>query len=268
MAAATHEMHDGKSVQASAGRQCGGQLWSSIRDLCALLKMEPGSTTSHEDVLFQHIRFKTGERIFRLGEQFEKLYVVRLGFLKNVIIDSSGEEQILSFPMKGDLIGIDGLHSKTYVSEAVALSDGEVVVIPYKTLRTLAIQHAAFESVIYSHMSRELIREQTMIGMLSGLSAEARVARFIVTIGHRFEQIGYSRRSYNLRMTRREIGSYLGVTLETVSRTLSLFADMGYISVDGRTISIYNEDALQMLRRVPASVPRRGRQPRNDLAAA
>jgi DNA-binding transcriptional ArsR family regulator len=107
--------------------------------------------------------------------------------------------------------------------------------------------------MMYGVMSRELVREQAMIGMLGALSAEARVARFLVALAERFAQMGYSSKLFNLRMTRHEIGSYLGLTLETVSRTLSAFNEIGLISVDQRTIGIKDPEALKTLRRLPPS---------------
>ena len=107
--------------------------------------------------------------------------------------------------------------------------------------------------MMYGVMSRELVREQAMIGMLGALSAEARVARFLVSLADRFAQMGYSSKLFNLRMTRHEIGSYLGLTLETVSRTLSAFNEIGLISVDQRTIGIKDPEALKTLRRLPPS---------------
>ena len=101
------------------------------------------------------------------------------------------------------------------------------------------------ENVMYGVMSRELVREQAMIGMLGALSAEARVARFLVSLADRFAAMGYSSKLFNLRMTRHEIGSYLGLTLETVSRTLSAFNEIGLITVDQRTIGIKDAEALQ-----------------------
>src|SRR5207302_4348917 len=109
------------------------------------------------------------------------------------------------------------------------------------------------ENVMYGVMSRELVREQAMIGMLGALSAEARVARFLVSLADRFAAMGYSSKLFNLRMTRHEIGSYLGLTLETVSRTLSAFNEIGLISVDQRSICIKDIDALRTLRRLPPS---------------
>lgn len=247
------------NAKSLAGRQSEGHLWSSLKDVLDLLKMQGCSTALQEDMLFQHMRFKTGQRIFLSGEQFEKLYVVRTGFLKTVMIDSSGDEQVLCFPMKGDLLGIDGIHNRTHLSEAVALSDGELVALPYKTLTAVIARHPGLAELVYGAMSMELVREQAMIGMLGSLSAEARVAKFLVAMADRFEKIGYSRRAYNLRMTRHEIGSYLGITLETVSRTLSALDNIGYITVDQRTISIKDEESLQCLRRLSPNQTRRSR---------
>ena len=109
---------------------------------------------------------------------------------------------------------------------------------------------------MYSVMSRELVREQAMVSMLGALSAEARVARFLVSLSDRFAEMGYSSKLFNLRMTRHEIGSYLGLTLETVSRTLSAFNEIGLISVDQRSIGIKDPEALKTLRRLPPSSSR------------
>ena len=109
---------------------------------------------------------------------------------------------------------------------------------------------------MYALMSQELVREQVMVGMLGALSAEAKVARFLVSMSEKFSHLGYSSKLFNLRMTRHEIGSYLGLTLETVSRTLSAFNEIGLISVKQRAIDIKNVDALKTLRRLPPSKPR------------
>nr|WP_256079295.1 helix-turn-helix domain-containing protein [Massilia sp. YIM B04103] len=234
-----------------AGRQRQGRLWSNMKEVCELLHLPAISTLNAEELLFQHVQFKTGQRIHTIGQSFDTLYIVNSGFLKTVLIDEFGNEQVLSFPMKGDLLGVDGIHSRHYTSEAVALSDCDLILLPFKKLTALSRVHLELENMLYGVMSRELVREQAMIGMLGALSAEARVARFLVSLSERFAQMGYSSKLFNLRMTRHEIGSYLGLTLETVSRTLSAFNEIGMISVDQRTIGIKDADALRSLRRLP-----------------
>jgi CRP/FNR family transcriptional regulator len=235
-----------------AGRQRQGRLWSNLKEVCDLLHI-PACAVSSEELLFQHVQFKTGQRIHTIGQPFDTLYIVNSGFLKTVLIDEFGNEQVLSFPMKGDLLGVDGIHTRHYASEAVALSDCDLILLPFKKLTALGRIHLELENMMYGVMSRELVREQAMIGMLGALSAEARVARFLIALSERFAQMGYSSKLFNLRMTRHEIGSYLGLTLETVSRTLSAFNEIGLITVDQRTIGIKDPDALKSLRRLPPS---------------
>ncbi|MDO8653853.1 MAG: helix-turn-helix domain-containing protein [Undibacterium sp.] len=239
-----------------AGWRCQGNLWSNLRDVCDLLKIPSPSCSSGEDALFQHVRYKAGQRIHTIGQVFENLYIVNSGFLKAVLIDEYGNEQVLSFPMKGDLLGIDGIYTQRHASEAVALSDCDIILVPYKTFSALGRTYAELEQAMFSVMSRELVREQMMISMLSTLSAEAKVARFLTNLGERFSQLGYSGKVFNLRMTRHEIGSYLGLTLETVSRTLSAFNELGLITVDQRQIGIIDPLSLKTLRRLSPAKPR------------
>ncbi|MBC7404441.1 MAG: helix-turn-helix domain-containing protein [Cytophaga sp.] len=240
-----------------AGWRCQGNLWSNLRDICTLLKV-PSPNYSHDDeVLFQHVRFKAGQRIHTIGQHFDSLFIVNSGFLKTVLVDEYGSEQVLSFPMKGDLLGIDGIYTEHHASEAIALSDCDIIILPYKTFSALGRVYAELEQAMFNVMSRELVREQTMIGMLSALSAEAKVARFLTNLGERYSQLGYSGKVFNLRMTRHEIGSYLGLTLETVSRTLSAFNELGMVTVDQRQIAIIDATALKTLRRLPPAKSRK-----------
>jgi CRP/FNR family transcriptional regulator len=239
-----------------AGWQRQGKLWSNLKELCEVLRIPATPSVADEELLFQHVQFKTGQRIHTIGQAFDTLYIVHSGFLKTVLIDEFGNEQVLSFPMKGDLFGVDGIHTKRYASEAVALSNCDLILLPFKKFTALGRTHVELEHAMYSVMSRELVREQAMVSMLGALSAEARVARFLVSLAERFAEMGYSSKLFNLRMTRHEIGSYLGLTLETVSRTLSAFNEIGLITVDQRSIGIKDADALKTLRRLPPSSSR------------
>jgi len=251
--ASTPALH---SSSLEAGWQRQGKLWSNLKELCDLLRIPAAPSVADEEFLFQHVQFKTGQRIHTIGQPFDTLYIVHSGFLKTVLIDEFGNEQVLSFPMKGDLFGVDGIHTRRYASEAVALSNCDLILLPFKKFTALGRAHVELEHAMYSVMSRELVREQAMVSMLGALSAEARVARFLVSLSERFADMGYSSKLFNLRMTRHEIGSYLGLTLETVSRTLSAFNDLGLITVDQRSIGIKDAEALKTLRRLPPSSSR------------
>jgi CRP/FNR family transcriptional regulator len=245
-----------QSSSHEAGWQRQGKLWSNLKELCDLLHIPSAHAVADEEFLFQHVQFKTGQRIHTIGQAFDTLYIVHSGFLKTVLIDEFGNEQVLSFPMKGDLFGVDGIHTRRYASEAVALSNCDLILLPFKKFTALGRAHIELEHAMYGVMSRELVREQGMVSMLGALSAEARVARFLVSLSERFADMGYSSKLFNLRMTRHEIGSYLGLTLETVSRTLSAFNEIGLITVDQRSIGIKDVDALRTLRRLPPSSSR------------
>lgn len=226
------------------------RLWSSLQEVCALLAMPlPAGLAS--DLMFQHVQFKPGQTIHSVGQPFELLYLVNSGFLKTVIFDEVGNEQVMSFPMRGDLFGIDGIHGRRYTAQATALSNCDLILIPFRKFAMLGRSNPELENAIYSVMSRELAREQNLIGMLGAMGAEGRVARFLVWLSQRFSAMGYSGREFNLRMSRQEIGSYLGLTLETVSRTFSTLDEIGMISVSQKAIIIHDLQSLKTLRRIP-----------------
>ena len=236
-----------------AGRQSKGRLWSTLGQVCELLHVTAPVPSDAQEPLFQHVQFAAGERVYRVGTSFDTLYVVNSGFLKTLQFDESGNEQVLSFPTRGDLIGVDGIHGGYCVSEAVALSECDLVLLPFRKVAALGRAHPEVEDLLCSLLSRELGRRQAVMGMLCALSAEARVARFLVSLAERFREMGYSGKTFNLRMTRQEMGSYLGLTLETVSRTLSAFNEMGLIAIHQRAVTIHDPDALRSMRRLPPS---------------
>ncbi len=223
--------------------------WCTLKDVCKLLNI--GAIDTNSDLQFQRRRVKTGHWLFGAGEKFDAVYIVYSGFLKTLLVDEAGNEQILGFPMKGDLLGVDGLHSDHYASQVVALTDCDLVVLPFRELSHLSHDYALLENWLYRAISRELVREHAVIGLLGTLGADARVARFLVSLSSRFAALGYSATQFNLRMTRAEIGSYLGLTLETVSRSLSSLHDAGLIVVSQRAIDIRDLDRLRTLQRLP-----------------
>jgi CRP/FNR family transcriptional regulator len=252
---------------AGGGWQRHRKLWSTLQEVCDQLSITAPDSAVDEVTLFQHVQFKAGQRIHTIGQPFDMLYIVHSGFLKTVMIEESGNEQIIAFPMKGDLFGIDGIHSKQFTSETVALSECDIILVPFTTFTALRRVHGDLESAIYGVMSRELVREQAMISTLATLSAEARVARFLAFLSERYTQMGYSGTQFNLRLTRHEIGNYLGLTLETVSRTLSAFNAIGLISIDQKAVVLNDLHALKTLRRLPPS-PGRSRMKEEKAGGA
>jgi CRP/FNR family transcriptional regulator len=217
----------------------------SVHDLTRLLQIDCPDEAWLARTVFALRRVHEGESLLRAGDKFHSLYVVRSGCFKTVYTDFSGSEQVLGFPMSGDLMGADGIDSGHYSSTAISLDTSEVVIVPLTGLARLAYECPGLEALLYRVLSRELVRVQNMAWTLGTLGAEGRVAAFLLALSTRLGALGYSRCSFNLRMTRQEIGSYLGLKLETVSRALSALNSSGVIQVHQRSIDIVDADALR-----------------------
>lgn len=223
------------------------ELCSSFQDICRLLKIQTPAPLVSENTSFRHLRFRAGQKIHYAGDKIRNLYLVNCGFLKTSIIDDSCHELILSFPMKSDLIGTDSLYQEQHNSDLIALTDGDLILIPHEILLTISRKSEELERALFFMMSRELARERYQVSKLRSLSAEAKIARFLCDMSERFSLLGYSAKSFNLRMSRLDIASYLGVAMETVSRTLSAFHRLGVIKVQQRAVEIIDHAFLSQL---------------------
>jgi CRP/FNR family transcriptional regulator, anaerobic regulatory protein len=216
-----------------------------LDELARLLSLDVEALGVLAEETFTTRRVHAGESVLLAGDRFEALYVVRSGFLKTVAIDESGGMQVMGFPMTGDVLGVDGLDNGSHTAEVIALDEVEVVIVPFARLARMARICPAVEHLVYRTLSRELVREQRALWMLGSLGAEARVAAFLLNLADRFAGLGYSRTRFNLRMTRQEIGSYLGLKLETVSRALSAFDANGVARVHQKSIELLRPEALR-----------------------
>jgi CRP/FNR family transcriptional regulator len=198
-------------------------------------------------ITFPVRRVKPGEALVRAGDPFDAIYVIRCGFFKTVRVDEAGNEVVLGLPMSGEAIGLDGFDPGHYTVDVIALDTSFVAVVPFARLAQLVREHLPVERALYRAFSRQLGREHGMIWLLGTLNAEARVATFLLDLSDRFGRLGYSRTIFALRMTRQEIGSYLGLKLETVSRTLSALAAAGLLTVDRKTVILNDIPALRRL---------------------
>ena len=209
-----------------------------------------GLDVTHGDlagITFPLRRLKAGDTLVRAGDRFDAIYVIRSGFFKMVRTDAAGTEMALALPMGGDAIGLDAVHAGRYSADVIALDASLVAVLPFARFTQVAREHPCLERALYRLFSRELDRERSMVWLLGTLDAEARVAAFLLDLSERFGRLGYSRTAFELRMTRQEIGSYLGLKLETVSRTLSGLAAAGLIRVDRRTVSLNDVPGLRRI---------------------
>jgi CRP/FNR family transcriptional regulator len=186
-----------------------------------------------------------GEPLFRAGDRFDAVFAVWTGFFKTVVTTRQGREQVTGFQMAGDLMGFDGVHGGRHAVDAIALEDSQICVIPFAGLQTLAREAPMLQERLHSLMSREIVNDHSAMLHLGSMYAEERLAAFLIDLSRRLEARGYSGSSLLLRMSRGEIGSYLGLKLETVSRAFSRFQAGGLLHVCQRQVRITDAERLR-----------------------
>lgn len=219
----------------------------NLRESCLPTGLSLKEVERVEDLVSTRKRVKRGEALFRVGDSFEAVYAVRLGFLKSIVLSSDGREQVTNFFMAGDMVGVDGIASGVHSCDVIALEDTEVCMIPWETQEDTATSMHAMGSHFMKLLSREIVRQHGVMLLLGSMHAEERLAAFLLSLSQRYEQRGYSRAEFVLRMTRAEIGSYLGLKLETVSRVLSRFSHDGLIDVNQKHVRIFNAEGLRAI---------------------
>lgn len=205
-----------------------------------------------DDIVATRRKVKRGGTLFRNGESFTSLYAIRTGFFKTCVATEDGRDQVTGFQMAGEVIGLDGIVNDHHTCDAVALEDAEVCVMPFDRIEELSREVTALQSHVHKIMSREIVREHGVMLLLGSMRAEERLAAFLLNLVQRLHSRGFSQSELVLRMTREEIGSYLGMKLETVSRTFSKFVEEGIIEVKQRYVQIKDTEALRRLVNPPS----------------
>jgi len=219
----------------------------NLRELCLPRQIGDGDMARIEQVVFARRRLKRGDSLFKAGDPFNALYAIRSGFLKTTVLNADGREQVTGFQMAGELLGLDGIGSGRYNGNAVALEDSEVCVLPFALIEELGREIPAIQRNLHSVLSREIVRDHGVMMLLGSMSAEERLGAFLLGLSRRFTARGYSASDFHLRMTREEIGSFLGLKLETVSRLFSRFQADGLIEVQQKHVRIVDIPGLENL---------------------
>ena len=217
----------------------------NLRELCMPIDLSQQELDRIDEVVAVRRKVKRGAMLFRNGEKFTNLYAIRTGFFKTCVDTEDGRDQVTGFQMAGEVIGLDGIVNDQHTCNAVALEDAEVCVMPFDRLEELSREITALQRHVHKIMSREIVREHGVMLLLGSMRAEERLAAFLLNLVQRLFARGFSQSELVLRMTREEIGSYLGLKLETVSRTFSKFADEGIVEVKQRHVRILKIDALK-----------------------
>jgi CRP/FNR family transcriptional regulator len=219
----------------------------SLRELCLPLGLS-GADVERLDTLVANRRsVRRGGALFHVGDPFNELYAVRTGFFKTCVASEDGASQVTGFQMAGEMLGLDAISHDRHTCDAIALEDSQVCVIPYDRLETLSREFVELQQAFHKIMSREIVRDHGVMLLLGSMRAEERLATFILNLTRRLKARGFSPTALVLRMTREEIGSYLGLKLETVSRTFSKFHEEGLLAVRQREVRVLDEEGLRRL---------------------
>lgn len=216
-----------------------------LREICLPCGLCNEDIEHMDELVYGHKRVKRGQCLYHAGDSFHSLYAVRTGAFKSNLILEDGHDVVTGFHMMGDILGMDGIGSGTYACNATALDDCDVCALPYMHLEKLSGHMRSLQPHIHRIMSREIVRENGVMLWLGSMRAEQRLAAFLLDLSQRFFTLGYSPSEFNLRMTREEISSYLGMKQETLSRQFSRFQSDGLISIRQKQVRILDATGLR-----------------------
>ena len=219
----------------------------SMHQLCLPMGLDEIDLNRLDQIIGQRRRIARDERLYQMDEPFRNLYAIRFGHFKTYQINAAGEQQITGFQMAGELLGMDAISGDRHHCDAVALEDSEVCEIPFARLEDLFGQVPTLLRHFHRIMSQEITREQNVMLLLGNMRAEQRFAVFLTNLSARYAARGYSPTSFQLRMSREDIGNYLGLTIESISRLLSRFKKQGWLKVDKREVTLLDPAMLKAM---------------------
>jgi len=219
----------------------------NLREVCLPAGLCVEDLERMQHVVYVRRRVKRGETLFNAGDEFKAIYAIRSGFFKTSLSDGEGREQVTGFSMGGELLGLEAIGSGRHNGNAVALEDSEVCVMPFTLIEEMAREVPALQRHMHSVLAREIVRDHGVMMLLGSMRAEQRLAAFLTNLSKRFVRRGYSASDFHLRMTREELGSYLGLKLETVSRLFSRFQEDGLIDVQQKHVRIVDTAGLERI---------------------
>jgi CRP/FNR family transcriptional regulator, anaerobic regulatory protein len=219
----------------------------NYRDKCLAGGLDASSAKRVDEMVTTRLRLRKGDTLYRAGASFTALYAIRSGSLKTILLAEDGRDQVAGYHMPGEVVGLDGIGNDVHECQAVALEDSEVCALPFDRIEQVARDCTTFQHNVHRHLSKEIARQRSLMLLLGTMRADQRLAAFLLDLSQRYQERGYSSSEFILRMTREEIGSYLGLKLETVSRLLSRLQQEGLIQVQGRVVKLLERSALKHL---------------------
>ena len=203
--------------------------------------------TRLDDIIGRRRKIAKDTHLYRIGDPFTNLYAIRLGHFKTFQVSPAGEQQVTGFQMAGELLGMDAISTEHHHCDAMALEDSEVCEIPFPRLEELFGTIPSLLHHFHRMMSQEITREQNVMLLLGNMRAEQRFAAFLINLSSRYAARGYSSTTFQLRMSREEIGNYLGLTIESISRLLSRLKKQGLLRVANREVELLDITRMRAL---------------------
>jgi CRP/FNR family transcriptional regulator, anaerobic regulatory protein len=199
-----------------------------------------------------------GAVLYREGDPFDALYVVRSGSLKTFVQNEAGDMQILAFHLPGEIIGFDALATNQHVSQAEALERSSICELPYAQLQQVTSEVPALHRQLMRVISREVVEEHRHLVMMGRQQAQEQLATFLRSLADRYQRLQRDGTALNLPMSRYDIANYLGLVVETVSRLFSRMEEMGVLEVNRKSVTILRPDLLAALCRADGATKQKG----------
>lgn len=219
----------------------------SLSSLCLPMGLAPDDVERLDDIVKRTRPLHRGDYIFRSGERFRSLYVVKTGSVKTYAPGEDGGEQVLGFHLPGEVIGLDAIDSEVHACAARAMETSAICEVPFSQLEELTTVLPSLQHQMYRLLSKEIGHDTEMLLLLGKKNAEERLAAFLLNMSQRLHQRGLSATDFHLSMSRHEIGNYLGLAVETVSRLFTRFQEEGLLRVDRKHIEFLDTGALEAI---------------------
>jgi CRP/FNR family transcriptional regulator len=236
----THDIHCAHDKRVSCSN-------CRLSEICLPISLHIDDIDRLNNIVQRGKPLQKGEYLYRAQDPFDSVYAIRSGAVKAVSIGETGDEQVTGFYLPGEVVGLDGLAADAYTNSVIALETSSVCEIPFNRLEELSLQIPTIQRHFFQLMSREITQEQRVITLLSKSSAEARIASLLLSISARNGRRNLSINNFILPMSRTDIGNFLGLTIETVSRVFTRLQKNNVITVDKKEISIIDMDNLQFI---------------------
>lgn len=219
----------------------------SLNPICLPMAVRDQDLDELDSIIKRSRPLKKGEHLFRASDPFTSIYAVRSGTIKTYSVTEDGEEQVTGFYLPGEVLGIDGISTNFHSNSGKALETAAVCEIPFEKLEVLSAKMPTLQRHFFQLMSREIQADQQLIMLLSKKSAEERIASLLISISSRHAKRGLSPNRFRLPMSRNDIGNFLGLAVETVSRVFTRLQKQDVIYVDGKEVEILVMDALHQM---------------------